>query len=175
MRLFASPADNASRIWVTELMDSVVALFLTQRSVELKMSSAGNRQRSHHAGHYERRTHCASTRHQSPSRWPLCQADLLQSGPRRDLVPQVVAPLPGGRPRGPLRPDASQPPCHPTHPARTRAGHPLHPPSAPGPRLASHPLLSDRGHGHPRRAEGPGDSSAPLHTHHRACLATPME
>ena len=113
----------------------------------------------------------AHQRHQSPYRRPLRQAHLLHSGPRRDLVPQVVAPLSGGRTRGPLRPDASQPPCRPAHPARTGEGHSLHPPPAPGPYHAGHPLLPDRGHGHPCRIEGPGHPSAPLRADHRACPA----
>ena len=88
--------------------------------------------------------------------------------PLRGLVPQVVAPLPGGRPRGPLRPDPGQPPRRPAHLARAGAGHPLHPPPAPGPCLAGHPLQPDRGRGHPRRTEGPGHPPAPLRAHHRA-------
>src|SRR5512135_2789515 len=100
--LFAFPTDNASRRLVAELTHWVVAMHLTRLSAEFKMSPAGDRQRLPYGGHHERRTHGASARHQSPSRRPLRQADRLHSEPRRDLVPQVVASLSGGRPRGPL-------------------------------------------------------------------------
>ena len=47
---------------MAELTHLVVAMFLAGLPIEFKMSPAGNRQRSHHGGHHERRTHCASVR-----------------------------------------------------------------------------------------------------------------
>src|SRR5262245_6778189 len=65
----------------------------------------GNASAAARGGHHEGRTRVPPTRHQSPSRRPPRQAHLLGAGPLRDLVAQVVGPLPPGRPRGPLRPD----------------------------------------------------------------------
>src|SRR5512135_842986 len=87
---------------------------LTRPPAVPKTSPAGNRQRPHRGGHPERRTRSASTRHQSPPRRPDRPAHLLGLGPLRRLVPPVVGPLLAGRPRGPVRPDASAPrrPAH---------------------------------------------------------------
>src|SRR5438067_7729277 len=82
-----------------------------------KTSPAGNRQRPLRGGHRERRTCGAPTRHPSPPRGPPRPVHLLGAGPLRGVVPQVVGPLPAGRPRGPLRPDPCAPPRRPTHPA----------------------------------------------------------
>src|SRR4029453_19083874 len=67
---------------------------------------------------------------------------------------------------------AAPPPCPTPPPPRLGGGDPLHPPPASSPCLAGHSLQPDRGHGHPRRAEGPGGPSAPLRPDHRARLAT---
>src|SRR5271157_1776393 len=143
-------------------------LFLSDLS---KVTSAGNRQRPPYGGNHERRIQRSSTRYHSPPRRPHCQADLPDARPLRVLVPQVVAPLPGVRRRGPLRPDPCQPLRHPAHPARVGAHHPLYPTPASGPHLAGHPLQPDRGQLHPRRVEGFGRPSTSLRTHRRACPA----
>ena len=151
------------------------ALSLTGLLVASKMSPAGNHRRPHRGGHHERRLHGASSRHQSPSRRPARQAHLLDPRPVRGVVPQVVAPLPGGRPRGPLRPDAGQPPGRPAHPARVGAHHPIDPPSAPGPCLAGDAIQPDRDQGHPRRAEGPEYPAAPRRGPSSACCSATAE
>src|SRR4029453_2167925 len=69
-----------------------------------RVTSVGNRLRPHHGGTHARRIRRASARPYSPPRRPPRQADLLGPGPHRGVVPQVVAPLPGDRPCGPLRP-----------------------------------------------------------------------
>src|SRR5262249_37362963 len=99
--------------------------------------------------------------------------DLLGPGPLRGLVPHVVGPLPAGRPRRPLRPDARPPPRRPTRLARAGTDDPVHPPAASGPCLAGYPLQLDRGHGHPRRAQPPGLPPPPVRAPHRARAAAP--
>src|SRR3954466_11543689 len=122
VELFAFRCDNASSRLVAEPMLPAVAVSPTWLPLVARTSPAGNRQRPHRGGHHERRTHGATARHQSPSRRPDRQANLLAPGPLRGLVPQVVAPLPGGRARGPLRPDPGPPPPRPAYPARAGEG-----------------------------------------------------
>src|SRR4029450_8983313 len=94
-----------------------------------RVTSVGNRLRPHHGGTHERRIRRASARHYSPHRRPPRQADLLGPGPHRGVVPQMVAALPRGRCRLPVRPDPCAPPPLPT-PRR------LQPPAAPAPRYS---------------------------------------
>src|SRR5512135_1817437 len=93
-------------------------------SLGRRTTSAGNRQRPPRGGSHARRTRGSSSRHHPAPRRPTRQGRLCRRRPLQVLVPQVVGPLPAGRPRGSLRPDPSQPPCCPTHLARTGAGHP---------------------------------------------------
>src|SRR5262249_60657475 len=81
-----------------------------------RVPSVGNRQRPHHGGTHARRIHGTSTCHHSPSPRPSGQGHLPGPGPLRVLVPQVVAPLPAGGRRGPVRPHAPHPPRRPAHP-----------------------------------------------------------
>jgi hypothetical protein len=69
-----------------------------------RVTSVGNRQRPHHGGTHEGRIHRTPTGHRSPTQRSLRQVNLLDLGPLRVLVPQVVAPLHRVRCRGPLRP-----------------------------------------------------------------------
>src|SRR5262249_19161469 len=95
------PADNSSRRSVAGISYRVVAMPPARIPAGFRMSPAGKRQRSRQGGHHERRTHGASARDQSPSRRPIPHADRGDPESRRDLIPQVVSPLSGGRPRGP--------------------------------------------------------------------------
>ena len=133
-----------------------------------RITSVGNRQRPPRGGSHERRTRGSSLSHSPVPRRPARSGHLRRCRPLRGLVPQVVASLPGGRTRGPLRPDAGQPLHRPAHSARTGADHSLDPSPAPGPRLAGHPLQPDRSLCHPRRAEEPRRPTTSLRTHHRA-------
>src|SRR6516162_5558640 len=133
-----------------------------------KTTSASNRQRPLRGGSHERRTCGSSSSYYPAPRRPTCQGPLCRRRPLRGLVPQVVAPLSGGWSRGPLRPDAGQPPHCPAHPARTGTDHPLDPPPTSGPRHARHPLQPHRGWHHPRRIEEPRHPTTSLRAHHRA-------
>src|SRR5262249_49145204 len=139
----------------------------------VRVTSVGNRQRPHHGGTHARRVRGTPTCHHPPHPRPPCQVHLPGPRPIRVLVPQVVAPPPPGRLRGPLCPDARPPPRPPAHPPRVGAGHPPHPPPAAGPRHAGHPLQPHRGRRHPGRAEGPERPPAALRAHHRARPAAP--
>src|SRR5262249_25473071 len=108
-------------------------LGLTWLAIAYRTSSAGNRQRPPYGGHYARRTHGASTRHQSPARRPACQGNFLSAGPYRGLVLQMVAALLGSRTGRPLRSDPGQSPRCPTPLARTGTDDRFHPPTAASP------------------------------------------
>src|SRR5262249_50242197 len=70
----------------------------------VRVTSVGNRQRPHHGGTHARRVRGTPTCHHPPPPPPRppCQVHLPGPRPIRVLVPQVVAPLPPGRRRGPL-------------------------------------------------------------------------
>src|SRR6266540_2751733 len=69
-----------------------------------RVTPVGNRWRPPYGGPHERRIHGTPTCYRPPPRWPPRPADLPGAGPHRGLVPQVVAPLPRRRRRGPVRP-----------------------------------------------------------------------
>src|SRR5512142_687736 len=137
-------------------------------SPAIRVTTVGNRQRPHHGGTHARRIHGTPTSHHAPPQRPTCPVHLSGPGPLRVLVPQVVATLPRGGRRGPVRPDPRHPPRRPTHRARTGESHPLHPPPAAGPRLAGYSLPPHRGPGHLGRTQGPRHPPAARPTHHRA-------
>ena len=74
-------------------MPHALAVSPTWLPLVARTSPAGNPQRPHRRGHQERRTHDATTRHQSSPRRPLRQGPRLDPGACRGLVPQGVAPL----------------------------------------------------------------------------------
>src|SRR5262245_13262801 len=131
------------------------------------VTSVGNRWRPHHGGSHERRIHGTPTCHHSPTCRPPHPAHLPGAGPHRCLVSQVVAPLPGVRRRGAVRPDAGTP-GRPAHTARAGEDYPLRSPPAAGPRHAGHALQPDRRPGHLGRVEGPRRPPAAQPAHHRA-------
>src|SRR5262249_31840190 len=135
--------------------------------LESRGTSFANRSRPHHGGSHERRIPGTPTCHYAPSRRPSDLVYLPGAGPHRGLVSQVVAPLPRGRRRGPVRLDPGTP-GGPAHPARVGEGDPLRSPAAPGPRHAGHALPPDRGYGHPSRTQGPWLPPPAQPAHHRA-------
>src|SRR5262245_53338946 len=132
-----------------------------------RVTPVGNRWRPPSGGPHERRIHGTPTCHRPPPRRPPRPADLPGAGPHRGLVPQVVAPLPRLRRRGPVRPDPGTP-RRPAHPARVGTGHPLRPPSAAGPCRAGDSLQLNRGDGHPDGTHGAGLPPLAQPAHHRA-------
>src|SRR5262245_46823082 len=84
----------------------MIPLMLLRASPKRRTTPAGNRQRSPRGGSHERRTRGSSSSHYPAPRRPIRPGHLCCRRPLRGLVPQVVAPLSGGQPRGPLRPDA---------------------------------------------------------------------
>src|SRR5205814_5207795 len=117
------PADSAS----ITLGGSASARAAPEQALQLlpwcKTTPAGNRWRPPRGGSHERRTRGSSSSHYPAPRRPTRPGHLRRRRPLQVLAPQVVGPLPAGRPPGPVRPDAGQPPRRPAHPARAGAGH----------------------------------------------------